>query len=60
MTLCQILNEIGGNVCVEAGVSLQIGLKRMFSIAKEVVKVFVNCNVAAVDQPKEKENVLSA
>ena len=54
MTLCEILNEIGGNVCVEAGVSLQISLKRMFSVAKEVVKVFVNCNVAAVDQPKEK------
>ena len=45
MTLCQILNEIGGNLCVEADVS----------VTKEVVKV----NVAAVDQPKEK-NVLSA
>ena len=31
MTLCQVLNEIGGNVCVEAGVS----------VAKEVVKVKV-------------------
>ena len=60
MTLCEILNKIGGNVCVEAGVSLQISLKRMFSVAKEVVKVFVNSNVAAVDQPKEEENVLSA
>ena len=60
MTLCEILNEIGGYVCVEAVVSLQIGLKRMFSVAKEVVKVFVNSNVAAVDQPKEKDNVLSA
>ena len=47
MTLCEIL---GGNVCVEASVS----------VAKEVVKVFVNSNVAAVDQPKEEENVLSA
>ena len=31
MTLCQILNEIGGNVCVKAGVS----------VTKVVVKVKV-------------------
>ena len=60
MTLCEILNKLYGNVSVEAGVCLQIGLKRMFSVAKEVVEVFVNSNVAAVDQPKEEENVLSA
>ena len=35
MTLCE-------NVSVEAGVHLQIGLKRTFSVTKEVVKVFVN------------------
>ena len=56
MTLCEIMNKLDGNVSVEAGVHLQIGLKRMFSVAKEVVKVFVNSNVAAGDQP----NVLSA
>ena len=53
MTVCEILNEIGGNVSVEAGVSLQNSLKRMLSVAKEVVKVFVNSNVAAIDKPKE-------
>ena len=48
MTLCQILNVIGGHVCVEAGVS----------VTKEVVKVFVNSNVAAMDQPKEEEMII--
>ena len=56
--MCEIQNEIGVNVCVEAGVSLQNGLKRMLSIAREVVKVFVNSNVAAVDQPKEEEMII--
>ena len=54
MTLCEILNKLYGNVSVEAGVCLQIGLKRMFSVAKEVVKVFVNCNVAAVSPRKKR------
>ena len=40
--MCEIMNKLDGNVSVEAGVHLQIGLKRMFSVAKEVVKVFVN------------------
>ena len=56
--MCEILTELDGNVSVEAGVRLQIGLKRMFSVAKEVVKVFVNSNVAAVDQPKEEEMII--
>ena len=56
--MCEILNELDGNVSVEAGVRLQIGLKRMFSVAKDVVKVFINCNVAAVDQPKEEEMII--
>ena len=37
--MCEILNEIGGDVSVEAGVSLQNGLKRMVSVAREVVSL---------------------
>ena len=37
--MCEILNEIGGDVSVKAGVSLQNGLKRMVSVAREVVSL---------------------
>ena len=54
--MCKNLNEIGGDMSVEAGVSMQNSLKRMVSFATEVIKVFINSNVAAVDQPKERDD----
>ena len=47
MTLCEILNELDGNVSVEAGVRLQIGLKRMFSIAS-ITFCNLLCNMGSV------------